>query len=138
MTTCNNITINVRAYREGKRDFNVQELNEIKLYFLKYKDQLQSTEFFEGVLKGYKVVSCVATEYYSEFISYMLQQHAASIAVIVDPQAKHVLFQKNSTCSVDINKLTDILCEGHTILDNIVVGKLTKPFLTFTKTLKPC
>lgn len=138
MATCNNITINVKAYREGKRNFSVQELNEIKLYFLKYKDQLQSTEFFEGTLKGFKVVSCVTTEYYTEFISYMLQQHAASIAIIVDPQAKHVLFQKNDTCSVDIYKLTDILCGGYTIQDTIVVGKLTKPFLTFTKTLKPC
>lgn len=138
MATCNNITINVKAYREGKRNFSVQELNEIKLYFLKYKDQLQSTEFFEGTLKGFKVVSCVTTEYYSEFISYMLQQHAASIAIIVDPQAKHVLFQKNDTCSVDIYKLTDILCGGYTMQDTIVVGKLTKPFLTFTKTLKPC
>ena len=138
MATCNNITINVKAYREGKRNFSVQELNEIKLYFLKYKDQLQSTEFFEGTLKGFKVVSCVTTEYYSEFISYMLQQHAASIAIIVDPQAKHVLFQKNDACSVDIYKLTDILCGGYTMQDTIVVGKLTKPFLTFTKTLKPC
>ena len=138
MTTCDNIIINVKAYRNGERNFNVQELNEIKLYFLKYKDQLQSTEFFEGTLKGYKVVSCVATEYYSEFISCMLQQHAASIAIIVDPQANRVLFQKNDTCSVDIYKLTDILCGGYLLLDTIVVGKLTKPFLTFTKTLKPC
>ena len=35
------INENVKSYSEGKRDFSVSELNDIKLYLLKYKDQLE-------------------------------------------------------------------------------------------------
>jgi len=131
------INENVKAYRQGKRDFSVNELNDIKLYLLKYKDQLANTQFFEGTIKDFKVVSCFAEEYHDELFSYIL--NSSAIAIIINIQTKSVLFKKNEkVCDIDLPKLASLLCDSVGQDKNIAVGKFTAKFLNFTKTLKPC
>lgn len=131
------INDNIKAYRTGKRDFSVSELNDIKLYLLKYKDQLENTQFFEGKIKNFKVVSCLAEEYHDELFSHILNNSA--IAIIIAPQSKSVFFKKNDKiCDIDLSKLASLLCDSTSISDGIAVGKFTAKFLNFTKTLKPC
>lgn len=132
---------NVKLYREGKRDFSAQDLNDIKLYLLKYKDVLEGTEFFQGELKGNRVVSCFGSSFHKELLDYMINKLSASISIIVEIESRKIFFQKNEkTCSVDICELAKILCDG-TCLDNdrkIAQGSLTNNFLKFTKKLIPC
>lgn len=130
---------NVKAYRQGKRDFSVSELNDIKLYLLKYKDQLEGTQFFEGKIKGFKVISCFAEEYHDELFSHILNISNTSIAIIINIQTKSVFLKKNDKiCDIDLSKLARILCDGTSSNNIVAAGKFTANFLNFTKTLKPC
>lgn len=134
------VTENVKAYRQGKRDFSVSELGDIKLYFLKYKEQLENTQFFEGKIKNFKTVSCFAEDYHEELFNYILNSNNnTSIAIIIKLSTKSVLFKKNSkVCDIDLAKLASLLCDGAGLSDGTAVGKFTAKFLTFTKTLTPC
>lgn len=137
MKPATSITDNVRDYRKGKRDFSAIELNGIKLYLLKYKDQLEKTQFFEGQIKNFRVVSCFAEEYHDELFTHILNNSA--IAIIIKLQTKTVLFKKNDKiCDIDLPKLANLLCDGTGLSDGTAVGKFTAKFLNFTKTLKPC
>ena len=79
----NNLQANIKAFREGKRDFNPQELNDIKLYLLKYKDHLESTQFFTGSLQEYSVASCFANNFQEELLDHMINKLQAAISIVV-------------------------------------------------------
>lgn len=133
------ISENVKAYRQGKRDFSVSELGDIKIYLLKYKEQLEHTQFFEGTIKDFKVISCFAEDYYEELFNHILNINHTCIAIIIKLSTKSVLFKKNDKiCSIDLTKLANILCDGAELNDGTAVGKFTAQFLNFTKKLKPC
>lgn len=138
---CNKLSNNVREYKQGVRTFNSQELNDIKLYLLKYKDLLESIQFYEGEIKNYKVVSCFAENFYEELFNYMFNKHAAGIAVIVVLTEKAVLLKKNdSVCKIDLCLLAELLCDGDCIkeIEGLAGGKITEKFLKFTTKLHPC
>lgn len=133
------INENVKSYREGRRDFSVSELNDIKLYLLRYKDQLENTKFFEGKIKDFKVVSCFAEEFHGELFRHILSINNTSIAIIIKLSTKSVLFKSNDKiCDINLAKLANILCDGADLDGVTAVGKFTAKFLNFTKTLKPC
>ena len=137
----NNLRLNVKSYREGKRDFSIQELNDIKLYLLKYKDVLEHTQFFEGEIKGNKVISCFATDFHTELFNYMSSKLSSAISIIVEIENRKIIFQKNENiCSINLCELARILCDGECTNkeQNIAQGSLTEKFLKFTKTLIPC
>jgi oligoribonuclease NrnB/cAMP/cGMP phosphodiesterase (DHH superfamily) len=128
----------IESFSDGIREFNVYELNAISLFFKKYKQVIQDAEFFQGTLKGYKVVSCVAHFAINEVASYALRKYNADIAIIVILDAKAVSFRKSSSgCDIKLNKLAEILCDGggHEYASG---GKLTDNFLKFIQTLTPC
>jgi hypothetical protein len=132
---------NVKAFREGKRDFNPQELNDIKLYLLKYKDVLQTTQFFKGSLKEHTVVSCISEDYYEELFLHMLNNMAAAIAFILILSEKRIILKKNNKiCNIDLCVLAKLLCDGECdeTTTDLAGGKITDKFLKFTNTLTPC
>ena len=93
--TSNKLKSNIKDYRNGRRDFSVEELNEIKLYIFKYKDVIENTSFFTGLIKEYKVVSCFAeTNFYEELHSRMINNYGADIAIIVILSEKRIIFRK--------------------------------------------
>jgi hypothetical protein len=140
--TCNdNLKASISAFRDGKRDFDVQELNDIKLFFLKYKDQLSTTQFFRGELQEYLVISCFADEFQEELLNHMIKKLCAAIAIVVSVKDKEVLIKTNKTvCNVNLCKLSQLLCDGNCIDESkeIAQGKLTEKFLKFTTKLTPC
>jgi len=132
---------NVKLFRGGKRDFSPQELNDIKLDLLKYKDCLSSTQFFEGSLKEYKVVSCFAENFHDELLTHILTKYNAAIAITVNLSEKKIVLKKNyETCSIDLCALAKLLCDGdcYETYSDLAFGKITEKFLKFTKTLTPC
>jgi len=128
----------IEAFGSGIRPFTVLELNAIKLYFNRYKEQVDKAVFYEGKIKGFKVISCCAQNSINEIASYALKKYNADIAMIVMVDLKAVSFRKNKeTCDIKLNKLAEIMCDGggH---EYAAAGKTTEKFLTFTKTLQPC
>jgi len=128
----------IENFSEGIRDFNVYELNSIKLYFNKLKDELNNTQYFCGTVKGYKVVSCFANFAINEVAHTVLKKFDADIAIIVISKANAVSFRKNGNrCSIDLSSLAEKLCDGggH---EYAAGGTITDNFLKFTQTLTLC
>ena len=135
------LKLKVDSFRSGKRDFSVQELNDIKLFLLRFKDTLINTAFFKGEIKGNKVISCFAESYYDELFDHIIHKLSADIAIIVVLSHKKVIFKKNDkTCKINLCNLAKIIsdgeCENYT--ESIACGNITKTFLNLTKTLAPC
>ena len=137
----NQLKANIESFKKGKKDFTVEELNDIKLYLLKYKDALENTQFFEGNLKDNKVVSCFAEEFYDEILSHMLGKYSAAIAIAVVLSEKKILLKSNSKlCAINLCNLAKLLCDGDCINSStdIAEGKITEKFLNLTKTFRQC
>lgn len=132
---------NIQSYREGRRDFSVEELNEIKLYISKYKDCIDNTKFYTGNIKEYKVVSCFAESFYEELLSRMINNYTADIAIIVILSEKRIIFKKNNkTCKIDLCKLAQILSDGECdeSTTELAGGKLTENFINLSKKFIQC
>lgn len=139
--TNDKVKSNIFDYRNGKRDFSTEELNEIKLYISKYKDVIENTKFYTGNIKEFKVISCFAEEFFEELHTRMINNLSADIAIIVILTDKKILFKKNSkTCSIDLCKLASILSDGECdeTSTNLAAGKLTDNFINLTKKFTPC
>lgn len=141
-STNNILKANVHAYRAGKRDFSISELNEIKVYLLKLKELLATTVFFEGCIKDHKVISCFCeTTSHDELFAHMFNKLEAAIGLVVILSEKKVLLQRNqSKCSIDLCSLAKLLCDGdcEDLSVDIAAGKITEKFLKFSKTLQAC
>ena len=131
----------VEAFKNGKRDFNPTDLIDIKLYLQLYKDQLNNTEFFTGVIQKYKIVSCFADNFHNEIHEYVFKKYAAAISIIVMVDNKEVYIKNNKLlCNINICKFAQQLCQGDCIdgTESIAKGKLTDKFLKLTANLQPC
>ena len=131
----------VEDFKNGKRDFEPTDLIDIKLYLQLYKDQLNNTEFFTGVIQKYKIVSCFADNFHDELHEYVFKDHAAAISIIVMIDNKEVYIKLNkSICNINICKFAQQLCNGDCIdvTESIAKGKLTDKFLRLSANLQPC
>lgn len=137
----NELRDNIKAYRNGKRDFNSKELNDIKLYASRYKDLIDNIKYFSGSVKNYKTISCFAEDFFEELHDRMINAMGADIAIIAILSTKEVLLKKNNkTCNIDICKLSQIICDGVCIEsnENIAIGKFTNNFINLTKKFIQC
>lgn len=128
----------ITRFETGIKPFNLQELNTIQLINRKFDELIETAEFYEGRLKGYKVVSCVAEHSINEIASYALSKFDADISIVVIPKTQSVSFRKKKVgCDIKLNKLSELLCGGggH---EYAAGGKITEAFLNFTRILKPC
>jgi hypothetical protein len=140
--TSSKLRSNIGDYRNGRRNFSSEELNEIKLYISKYKDLIENTKFYVGTIKEYKVVSCFAeTNFYEELHSRMINNYGADIAIIVILAERRIIFKKNNkTCNIDLCKLAQILSDGecYETTTDLAAGKLTDNFINLSKKFIEC
>jgi oligoribonuclease NrnB/cAMP/cGMP phosphodiesterase (DHH superfamily) len=125
----------IKNFAGGIREFNLYELNSIKLIFNKLKETITNLQFFFGVIKDQKVVSCYCSSgSINEIAHYALKKTKSDIAIVVNLDTKAVSFRKTKKCPVDLSKIAEILCDGggHPYAAG---GKITQNFLKFTKTL---
>lgn len=139
----NNIKVkrNLALYKSGKANLTTEELGELKLYLLKYKDIISTTEFFEGSLKDYKIVSCFAEDLFPELQNHMLQKLNADIAIVVIIKERKILFKcDKERCKIDLCTLAKLLCDGDCVDEagSLAEGNITDKFLNLTKTFKQC
>jgi len=127
----------ISAFWKGFRQFTVHEKNAIKLYFKKFKDQVERGEVFRGKIKDYNVVATFANYAISELAHFIIKKYNADIGIIVNTQAKTVSFRRFKESDVDVSILAKKLCHGggHAAAAG---GKLTEQFANLTKTFTPC
>ena len=127
----------IAAFIDGYREFTIHEKNAIKLYFKKFKDQIDSGQVFTGMVKDYSVVATFANYAINELAHFLIKKYSTDISVIVNTQAKTVSFRRSKESDVDVSILAKKLCEGggHA---SAAGGKLTEKFVNLTKTFKSC
>ena len=127
----------ISAFSDGFRDFTVHEKNAVKLYFRKFKDQIENGSVFKGVIKDYNVIATFANYAVGELAHFLIKKYDADIGIIVNSQAKLVSFRRSKLSDVDVSILAKKLCDGggHA---SAAGGKLTEQFANFTKQFKPC
>ena len=128
----------IARFMNGFDGFNIQEKNAIKLYFNRYKEIIDETDFFSGLIKNSKVVSCFADYATSDIARYAIKNYSADIVMVINMEARLVFFFKNAdTCDIGMDLLASKMCDG-TGRDNEACGVITKKFLEFTKQLIKC
>ncbi len=127
----------IDAFSEGFREFTIHEKNAIKLYFKKFKDQIDSAQVFTGMIKDYTIVATFANYAINELAHFLLKKYNTDISIIVNTQAKTVSFRRSKKTDVDVSILATKLCNGggHAAAAG---GKLTQQFANLTKTFAPC
>ena len=127
----------ISAFINGFREFTVHEKNAIKLYFKKFKDQIESGQVFKGTIKDYNVVATFANYAVNELAHFLINKYNADIGIVVNTQAKTVSFRRSKQSDVDLSILATKLCQGggHSASAG---GRLTEKFANLTKTFTPC
>ena len=127
----------IAAFIDGYREFTIHEKNAIKLYFKKFKDQIDTGEVFTGMIKDYSVVATFANYAINELAHFLLKKYNTDISIIVNTQAKTVSFRRSKESNIDVSILATKLCDGggHA---SAAGGKLTEQFANLTKTFVPC
>jgi hypothetical protein len=123
-----------KKYRSGFENFTDDDKKVISYYHNKLFKTLQNEKYF-GNIKEYKVVSCFATSCINEVAAALLRDHKCDIAILVNPETNIVTFRRSSTCTLNLGKLANKLCDGDG-KEYAASGKITENFLTFTKTLQ--
>ena len=127
----------ISAFSDGFRDFTVYEKNAIKLFFKKFKDQIENNDIFKGQIKGYNVVATFANYAVGELAHFLIKKYNADIGIVVNSQAKAVSFRRSKSCDVDVSILAKNLCQGGGTAAS-AGGKLTEQFATLAKQSKLC
>ena len=127
----------IAAFIDGYREFTIHEKNAIKLYFKKFKDQIDSGQVFTGMIKDYSIVATFANYAINELAHFLIKKYSTDISIIVNTQAKTVSFRRSKESDVDVSILAKKICEGggHAAAAG---GKLTEQFASLTKTFAPC
>jgi len=127
----------IAAFIDGYREFTIHEKNAIKLYFKKFKDQIDSGQVFTGMIKDYSIVATFANYAINELAHFLIKKYSTDISIIVNTQAKTVSFRRSKDSDVDVSILAKKICEGggHAAAAG---GKLTEQFASLTKTFAPC
>ena len=127
----------ISAFSNGFREFTVHEKNAVKLYFKKFKDQIDGGQVFKGVIKDYNIVATFANYAVGELAHFLIKKYNADIGIIVNSQAKTVSFRRSKQSDVDLSILATKLCEGGGNAKK-AGGRLTEQFANLTKTFVPC
>ena len=127
----------ISAFSDGFREFTVHEKNAVKLYFKKFKDQVESGSVFKGVIKNYNVIATFANYAVGDLAHFLIKKYDADIGIIVNSQAKAVSFRRSKDCNVDVSVLAKKLCQGggHAASAG---GRLTEQFANLTKQFTVC
>lgn len=126
----------VNAFIDGIRHFTVDEKNSIKLYFKKFKEQLNNNVFF-STIKDYTVVATFANYAVHDVAQYLIKKYNCDIGIVVIPQINFVCFRRHYMCNVNLSLLAQKLCAGDGTSDS-AAGNITETFQQLTKSFVLC
>ena len=127
----------ISAFSDGFREFTLHEKNAVKLYFKKFKDQIEGGQVFKGVIKDYNVIATFANYAVGDLAHFLIKKYNADIGVVVNTGARTVSFRRSKLSDVDVSILAKNLCQGGGHASK-AGGKLTEQFTNLTKQFKPC
>jgi oligoribonuclease NrnB/cAMP/cGMP phosphodiesterase (DHH superfamily) len=127
----------INDFKDGHRQFTINEQNAVKLFFKQLKDQLQTTEYYRGNIKSYSVVSCFCNFAINEMAHFTLKKYNADIVILVNTVTNQVYFRKAKGCTAALDVLANKLCGGGG-QEYAAAGRITDTFLNYTKLLTPC
>lgn len=126
-------------FQSGFKPFNKLQENAINFYNKKAQRDIDQLDIYTGkiVLKDgeHRVVSCFSESSYDEIANYLFNTHSAEIVILINLKTKTAFFTRGKACTVSMDKLANLLCEGSGT-DRFAGGNLTEKFLTFCKTLE--
>ena len=127
----------ISSFYNGFNTYTIEQKNSIKLFFKKFKEQINSNNIFKGKIKEYNVVASFGNYAVGELAHFLLSKYNADISIIVNTKAKTVSFRRSKSCNADVSLLAKKLCEGggHPASAG---GKLTNQFASLTKQFTPC
>ena len=127
----------IDSFFSGSREYTILEKNSIKLYFKKFKEQIQNAQVFKGKIKTYDVIATFGDYAINEVAHFLINKHNVHIGIIVNTKAKTVSFRRRKGCNVDVSILAKNLCNGGGYAA-AGGGALTEQFANLTKTFLPC
>jgi len=127
----------IDSFFSGSREYTILEKNSIKLYFKKFKEQIQNAQVFKGKIKTYDVIATFGDYAINEVAHFLINKHNVHIGIIVNTKAKTVSFRRRKGCDVDVSILAKNLCSGGGYAA-AGGGALTEQFANLTKTFVPC
>ena len=127
----------ISCFYNGFSSYTIEQKNSIKLFFKKFKEQINSNGIFKGNIKEYNVVASFGNYAVGELAHFLLSKYNADISIIVNTKAKTVSFRRSKDCDVDVSLIAKKLCDGggHPASAG---GKLTNQFASLTKQFTPC
>ena len=127
----------ISSFYNGFSSYTIEQKNSIKLFFKKFKEQINSNGIFKGNIKQYNVVASFGNYAVGELAHFLLSKHNADISIIVNTKAKTVSFRRSKDCDADVSLIAKKLCDGggHPASAG---GKLTNQFASLTKLFTPC
>ena len=127
----------ISSFYNGFSSYTIEQKNSIKLFFKKFKEQINSNGIFKGNIKQYNVVASFGNYAVGELAHFLLSKYNADISIIVNTKAKTVSFRRSKDCDADVSLIAKKLCDGggHPASAG---GKLTNQFASLTKQFTPC
>ena len=127
----------ISSFYNGFSSYTIEQKNSIKLFFKKFKEQINSNGIFKGNIKEYNVVASFGNYAVGELAHFLLSKYNADISIIVNTKAKTVSFRRSKDCDADVSLIAKKLCDGggHPASAG---GKLTNQFASLTKQFTPC
>ena len=128
-------------FQTGYNGFNDQQRNAIqfhkkKLHNIKNNLQIYTTQL--PIKKDtYKIVSTFADACINEVADHIISEHSADIGLVINIKSGKVSFRKNSSCDVDLSKLSQSMCDvggGHSFAAG---GVICDKFLELSKIFTP-
>lgn len=131
----------VKTFYHGFAGFNFHQSNIIKQYQDEIEEIKRNLNLFEATITVQnlptKIVSTFATKAINDVADYLLFDHKADIAVVVNMNTKHVSFRRSKQCNVNLIEMVQKICGDGGGHEYAAGASLTNSFLEFTKVLNP-
>ena len=136
----NNVPLFLNDFQEGITEFSPLQKQAIAIQDKKIKNIIQNLTAYKHTttIQGASryIVAAFAESSINDVADYILHQHKAEIAIVVNTKTERVSFRRSKDSTVDVAILAQALCGGggHEASSG---GKLSEDFMSFTKLFVP-
>lgn len=126
----------INEFKEGFTSFTPFHKNMINIASKKVEDTINTSDIFYIDLpidgKKRKVICIQCNHNINEIADGLIKKYNADICLVVNLKSKGVSFRKNKTCDVNLNIMSQKLCNGGGHSDS-AGGQITDKFLKLSK-----
>jgi oligoribonuclease NrnB/cAMP/cGMP phosphodiesterase (DHH superfamily) len=123
-------------YSEGFKEFSAIQRTIIDNYIQKVDNTIKNTQIHKASINiqgsRWNVGAAFASFAINDIAAHIITKHSYDIAIIINLKTSRVSFRKSKTCTANMSKLAQHLCEGSGHEES-AGGPLTETFLEFSK-----